>query len=218
MKIKGAIEVEGVTLHLDISILGGEKEIYVTNISPHCLVIPKERWSLRCLGLTAKTLEELSSKGLAMLAQVVDPEWKVIEHLFSLQTFAELDEAVKLFLDKALIFPEAYEIKKQSRVLEFPLRDRIISAGRAADGMEAIPQSLKAELPLTALDLPQRVLKILKKRYQLETIGELRKLGKIQMVMTPGLTKKDVETISQRLKDLGLWYEEEPKLAEGDSQ
>ncbi len=113
MKIKGMLEVSGVNLNVNIEAPDQSREIYVTNVSPQCLIIPRERFDVGYLGLSYPVLEELGRKKIDNLAQLLPIGWELDWVALDLtpRAKAELEDAMAKFRKMVLMTEFAEESK-----------------------------------------------------------------------------------------------------------
>jgi len=209
MKIRGVVDIEGIALNVIIDAPDDTKELYVTNISARCLVMPKERWPLRCLGLSQEVFRELTDKGFATLDHVVDAHWKIKDDLaVRPNTKKELEKQVVYFLDRALIFPDLSVPEENKDKITFPISGEWerVSESHESPAHATIPDPLLGQRSLMEFGLPAHIAKKLQVDHGIDTIDDLLRLGKVRVFMTKGLSKKDVALIDEHLKVHGLSY------------
>lgn len=197
MRIAGLIQVEDVTLHVDIDVPDGEQEVFVTNISSRCLVIPKERWPLEFLELGGETLAVLHSNGLRTIGDVTDIGWTV--QLSA--TLSPLEEEVQRALDHL----------RNTVALSFSPEDGKNSAAPAVDEVPAkepfpIRVDITPESSLSDIGLGAEILRILLAKRNVRTVGQLRALGKHKLMFTAGVSAGDVIAVDGALRNHGVGW------------
>lgn len=216
MWIRGVVQVDDVRLMIDIDVPDGEREVYVTNVSHRCLVIPQERWPLDLLDLDDATLRALTGAGLKTVGDVVDcasPQWAVrlsgeLEPLTSV-----VQGALDRLRAMALIFGntendgdneprEPFPIAGQPRHRLPPVVEVSSEASSDASG-EKPEQKIPLEANLTTIGVPGKVAKKLAESGA-ATIGQLLERGRRKLVMTQGVKATDVELIEQKLRANGF--------------
>lgn len=208
MKIRGTVEIEGMTLNVLIDAPDDTTELYVTNISSRCLVIPKERWLVCYLGLSKETFQELTAKGFMTLDHVLDAAWKVRDDIpLTVPAMDELKKQVHVFLERALIFPDLGILQAREKKETFPIRKKQqrTAAMREKSDTATTPAPLLGQRSLSGF-LPANIVKTLQVQHGIETIDDLLQLGKVRVFMTKGLSKADVSRIDDYLRNHGLSY------------
>lgn len=201
MNIKGVLEMEGgPNLHIDIEAPDDQEHIFVTNIHPNCLVIPKERWWVGYLALSPGVLRELRSKAIEHLDQLVDSSWELTVDGLSERARKEIIEALAHFQEIALVFKEPSREELGKEVVSFPLEKIQAKAELAVsppigEEVKLKPRHVSPDTSLEALMMPLHITTILKVRYEVVTISDVLRLGKRRLVMTPGLSAEDIRKL-----------------------
>lgn len=200
MKIEGVVTVEGVELHVNIEAPDDERELWVTNIHPSCLVIPRERWRVEYLGLPLEVLKECKNQGIASLDDLLSEQWKVdlkkVQKKLSVSAIAHIEQATHNFLEIALVFdmPRQYP--------EVNVQDVIHQNGKQ-DNSQKNTGTLDASIEV--LELPVMLRKTLERHLKVKTIRELVALDRDQLIMTPDVDEKSIRRIEAALNARGLY-------------
>lgn len=207
MKIQGIVEVEGVRLHIDIEAPDSREDIYVTNIHPNCLVIPKERWPVEHLGLPLTALQELQERGLKYLGEITDSRWQISSNGLSEATGQELSEALARLRQTALLFEQSTPEELAREVAGFPIE--LAPVGQEDVGeikrkpavvAEARVQSQAPDaIFLSELRISRRMKDILLAVHKAKTVADVLALGRVRLVMTPGVSACDIEVLVAEL-------------------
>lgn len=104
MQIQGTLTVEGVQLHVHIDAPDEARELYVTNIPPTALLIPRERVRIEWLGLPPDVIQRLREKGIHALGHLVDGAWRLLASHLDEEERIAVTEALARFLEAALVF------------------------------------------------------------------------------------------------------------------
>ncbi len=190
MKIQGVIQVEGVELHVDIEAPDDQKELYVTNVHPDCLVIPKERWKVEFLGLPVDALIELQMRGVTTLGQLVDETWNIGASGLSEGTKRKVQEALTTFRQIALVFerPKQYDAP----------------AAKIRQPGVGPTNNKNVELSLSEVGLLKNQEEALRSTRKVATYGDLIALGRGRLMMTNQMDERAVAKIETALRSVGL--------------
>jgi len=196
MKVQGTLSLEGVKLHVRIEAPDDQTTLYVTNVHPNCLVIPKERWRVEFLGLPPEVVEALHSRNITFLGQLVDAKWRIGAHGLNEEMNRQIGEALRTFLDIALVFD--LPPKHQLAMLFSPPKEEddeeVAVAG--TDGA-ALNNSL------ACIGLSAKHVEILQRQRGATTLGDLLRLGRNKLLMTSGMDTRAMERIEAALRQCG---------------
>lgn len=202
MRVTGSIDVDGVKLVVDVDVPDGMTQVFVTNISPDCLVIPKSRWPITLLELGSMSVQVLQQAGLMTLENITDEQWNV-RLPESLQPLVEeVTKAVQRLRAVALTF-EAEESTAPTDYREgFPIAigDSVVAAAGETsllpppenDPMDRLIESMTYELP-------KRLVRIFHDK-GIKTVRDLIALGRRKVVFTKGVTAADIDLLDVKLK------------------
>lgn len=193
MRIEGEVTVEGVKLHVRINAPDNTTELFVTNVHPNCLTIPRERWGIEFLGLSPQALAELRARNITNLSQLADGKWSLGVDGFSMETCAEITESLRMLTDAAIVF----EIPN-------PIQLATLFSSRQQDVTEAEEADLTAlehDIAVVGLQKPQE--EALRKRGLL-TLGTLYCLGRNKLVMSPRMDERGIRRIEEALSAAGF--------------
>ena len=214
MRIKGVVEVEGVRLHVDIQAPDTKEDVYVTNVHPNCLVVPKERWYVEFLGLSQSAQDELGRENIRHLGQLTDGEWKLSRNGLTEGTTKELTEALARLRSAALLFEQTPVEQIVRELVGFPIPD---VAEEAAEVSAATPEAegaLPLDTPLKEVPKVAPVmLDLLPFVHKARTIADVLRLGTGRIIMTPGITAKDVSRLVEVFAEAGHQLTKEPQEA-----
>ncbi len=202
MKVLGTLNLEGIKLHVQIEAPDDERVLYVTNVHPNCLVIPRDRWKVEFLGLPRATIEELHRRDIFFLGQIVNENWTLGAHGLNEEMLRQIGEALRIFLDIALVFdlPPKYRL------------EQLFSPTAEADGEETMGPvdgaSRDLDVSVIGLLIPQK--EALRKK-NINTLGDVLKLGRNRLVMTQGLDGRAMEKIEAALRKYGLELTDNPQ-------
>lgn len=201
MRVRGTLTVEGIKLHVDVEAPDHQKELFVTNVHPSCLVIPRERWKIEYLGFTDRTVAELRAKGIATLDNMLDSEWSLDPREMSGLSDAareEVERTLEEFREIALIF----DMPRQGKEAK---RERVASVAPPINMKELATRNDVLDESVSVLGLPQEVMEILKKRHGVECVRDLVALDRDQLIMTPKMDEKNIRRIEEQLAKRGLY-------------
>jgi len=202
MRVKGRIEVEGVTLVVDIEAPDDQQEVFVTNIDPSVLTIPKGRWSLDFLGLPEKVVGKLQGCGLRTLGDITDEHWQVQLPSDLTDHLEVVTEAVVRLREIALTFEPSEEdaITSNKGKHPFPLPEE--------DGQEEpeepTTKTVSGTDSLISIGVPAETVNILAQERGITTIQDLIQLGRRKVVMTTGININNVKTLDEKLAEAGF--------------
>ncbi len=212
MMIKGVFEVDGVRILVDVDIPAGQREVYVTNVSAQCLVIPRERWRLDLLDLNAATLGALTSAGMKTLDDLVSDNWELKLPDELLEFKEAVERAVIRLRSVALTFdPLSENVEQQRSPFPIPAEQQrrlppVVPQGQREDQVVVASKS-RQQIPLssslTTIGVSGKIAKTLSERGA-ATIGQLLERGRSKLVMTPGLKSTDVNLVERKLLEHGF--------------
>lgn len=197
MKVQGTLTLEDVKLFVRIDVPDDQREVFVTNVHPDCLVIPKERWRIEFLGLPPDTVQELKDREISTLGQLVDEKWNIGVHGLSEETHAVVLDAVRHFLGLALVFelPTRYQLEN---LFSKPLAVEVEEAVGQGNGSDGLTQ----DIGTIGLRKPQE--DALRNNREVNTFADLLKLGRNRLVMTTQMDEKGMQKIEKALRKFGL--------------
>lgn len=193
MKIEGEVTVEGVKLHVRINAPDDTTELFVTNVHPNCLTIPRERWGIEFLGLSSQALTELRARNITNLSQLADGKWSPGVDGFSVETRDEITESLRVLTDAAIVF----EIPN-------PVQLATLFSSRREDEVEVEAADLTAlerDIAVIGLQKPQEEAL---RRKGLLTLGALYCLGRNKLVMSPRMDERGIRRIEEALSEAGF--------------
>lgn len=196
MRIKGEIEIEGVKLCIDIEAPDDDRVIFVTNLTPSFLVVPKQRWPVEFLELRPETIEGLRDAGVDTLGDLVDDSWQLTLLPGLEQHHQEIRGAIAQLREIAMTFEDHPEPDALPASETFPLPEEETRAP-ASD-------SLSLGTQLASIGVPERICVQLLRTRNIGSIRELLQLGRRKLVMTAGIKLDDVQTIERRMADAGV--------------
>lgn len=222
MRIQGTLEVEGVKLHVNIDAPDNHQEIFVTNVHPNCVVIPRERWKIEYLGFSSLLVDTLHAQGVHFLHHLVDERWEARMDGFTL-TEAEMEEierALETFFSIALVFDQSPEVVVnpelppgdfQKRLKEVSSAE-LVSEGQASEvpSVEGVPVKVRANeimnQDIAVLGLPAGVAKNMRERSEgsVNTIHDVLSAGKYGLRKVRHMNDKMLARIEEGMKKLGL--------------
>ncbi|MBI2636699.1 MAG: hypothetical protein HYW81_00700 [Parcubacteria group bacterium] len=217
MRIKGVVEVEGVRLHVDIQAPDEREDVYVTNLHPNCLVVPKERWYVEFLGLSQSAQVELAAENIRHLGQLTDGEWKLSRNGLTEATTSELNAALQHLREMALLFEQTPLEQIVRELVGFPIpevAEEDAEAGETGTAASEAGGALPLDTPLKEVPkLAPVILDLLPFVHKARTIADVLKLGTGRIIMTPGITAKDVTRLVEVLAEAGHKLTKEPQEA-----
>lgn len=208
MKIQGEVEIEGIKLQVNIEAPDDAQNLYVTNVSPTCVVVPRERWQIEWLGLSEKTVRELTKRGLTTIAHLIDDQWQLKIGILPETISEEIKEALERLRSIAIVFKGPVISEEETAPSSVAARRKNLAT--AAKDLRELVGEIEAigagqDKSLTQLGLPNKVIRMLTKRYSVGTAKELAQLGEPRIIMTPGLTAQDISLIKAKLAEIGLY-------------
>lgn len=212
MRIKGMFEVEGINLHIDIVAPDDEKNLYITNITPECLLIPPERWPIKYLCLSQETERELSEKNINNLRDLLRDGWynKVTEN-----TKQETKSAIITLREKALIFERTPPRPQDLVGFTIPEEPLVSSDNELKEKKEAP----SPETPLIKLGVDIKMTNILAQYYGVNNLKDLDNLSEGRLVMTRDVTAEDIKKLKLNLREGGhIWPKKDKELKHLKSQ
>lgn len=212
MRIKGVVEVEGVRLHVDIQAPDAKEDVYVTNLHPNCLVVPKERWYVEFLGLSQSAQVELAAENIRHLGQLTDGEWKLSRNGLTEGTTRELTEALARLREMALFFEQTPLEQIVRELVGFPIPDVTEESVEVAEAASEAGGALPLDTPLKEVPKVAPVmLDLLPFVHKVRTIADVLRLGTGRIIMTPGVSAKDVDRLVQVFAEAGHRLTKEPQ-------
>ena len=103
MKIQGLLTIEGFNLHVHIDAPDDLKDIFVTDLPPHALVITRERLRIDSLRFPSEVIESLQERGVRFLSDLVNSRWELQLQRVKEEHRAIVEAVLKQFLDAALL-------------------------------------------------------------------------------------------------------------------
>ncbi len=195
VKIQGVLEVGGINLHVDIETHDGESDIYVTNVHPNCLVIPKERLMVDFLGLPSEVVLYLQAKGFSSLASLVDDHWQVKSNGFSPDIKDAVSVAIKQLRDKALVFDRVERFREPMGVVDLPKGKELV--GGVSEGGDE-----KLDVDISSCDLNKAVEENLRRK-EVNTLRDVVVRGRGRLMMVKGMDRKAIAKIELALMSAG---------------
>ncbi|MBI5728252.1 MAG: hypothetical protein HY984_00685 [Candidatus Magasanikbacteria bacterium] len=199
MHIQGEMTIEGVRLVVDIEAPDDDREIFVTNLGPSFITIPKQRWPLEYLDLADETREALRQAGVRTLADVIDRSWQLSLPQGLDGYHDEVWSALESLRSIALTFEALPDDVAEPGLEPFPIGEEIAK-------VKAPPSRLSLDTQLASIGVPQSICIKLQKARNTTSIRELLRLGRRKLVMTAGIVVSDVDTIDQKFKGAGVWW------------
>lgn len=216
-KIQGQLEIHGVILHLDIEAADGVAALYVTNISPQCLVVPRERWKVEWMGLPPDVLEEVKSKGVKTIGDLVGKDGNVTIEGASDRTRKLAEFAWRAIKGQALTFeiPEGIEATATPWVPSHTATPSLNGSQVRPDSpdegrpSQAVPATEGPDLQqaLRVLGLPSGVTEAIEARCGVRTIGDMRRVTRSDLYMVPKMQMKYIKQLEERLTPYGVVLE-----------
>ena len=180
MKMQGTLEVDGIRLTVDVEAPDDATDLYVTNVHPNCLVIPKERWRIEHMGLSDDAIAYLHHSGIHFLGQLVNGGFKfVLTHLDE-NVAKEVNHSLERIRDMALLFETEQAVNHDPTV-----------------------DSPELDVDISTLALPKQQEQSLRKNRGVNTLRDLVKLGKNSLLMTQNIDQKAVDKIEKALRRVG---------------
>jgi hypothetical protein len=112
MRVEGVLTVEGVTFHVDIDTDDRDTDVYVTNVHPNCMVIPKERWRVEFLGLPPAVVTLLHERDIFDLGTLIDGRWNLAVNGLGKDAERIVSEALAEFKKIALLFEQVERFRE----------------------------------------------------------------------------------------------------------
>ncbi|MBI4094134.1 hypothetical protein HY417_04170 [Candidatus Kaiserbacteria bacterium] len=197
MKIQGVLTIEGVKLHVDIDALDDDQDLYVTNVHPNCLVIPKERWRVEFLGLPPDIVEQLQKRGIGTLDKLVNGDWHARVDGFDEASQRKIAASLAEFLRIAFVFNYHGISSDSEEVLQADTTETTVLHERRTDD-----PALNTDIAVVGLLKPQE--ETLRNRKGMATLGDLVKLGRSRLLMTDTMDERGVQKIEVALRERGL--------------
>ena len=205
MKIQGVIEVEGIKLHIDIDAPDNHQDIYVANVHPNCLVVPKERWYIEYLDLSVEAVKELKQQQINNLGQLTNGQWQISREGLSEQTNQELVQALECLRQMAILFeqptPEVLVGKIIGRSL-LKSSEKESLEQQSNINVEQVKTTVDLNTPIEYLPISVKMREILK-AVHVRTLADVLEFGKSRLTMTIGVTRHDIEELETGLSRLG---------------
>lgn len=203
MRVKGTLTIEGVNLHLNVSAPDDQQEIYLANVHPSCMVIPKDRWKIEYLGLPPEAVQELRSRNISVLGQLVNETWTLGVDGLNDEMRVAINEALDRFLDIALRF----ELPPEKKTVQVPARPQ---AEVAASPNGTTNGAAPLDLELSVIGLLKGQETAVKKKGA-ATLGDLLKLGRNRILMIDKMDVRGMEKIEAALRSHGLKLSDDPQ-------
>lgn len=204
MKVQGTLSLEGVKLHVRIDAPDDQQTLYVTNVHPNCLVIPKERWRVEFLGLPKEIVEELHRRNIVFLGQLINENWTLGAHGLNEDMRQQIGEALRIFLDIALVFdlPPKYKLEQLFRPSASTDDEEAIESPNGGSGLD---QDISVAGLLTYQE------ETLQKTKNVKTLGDILKMGRSRLLMTKGVDARAMDKIEVALRKYGLNLSDDPQ-------
>ena len=205
MKIQGTVTVEGISLRVDIEAPDDTKELYVTNVHPNCLVIPRERWRVEFLGLPAEIVAALHAHNIFTLGELVDNHWNPRVLGLNETIDAKIEEAVAAFRKIALVFERSENgdgrgpTPREKRALPLHATIAELLVAKEEDKRSSLFQN---DIAFLGLLKPQE--DALRKTKGVRTLGDVEKLGHARLMMTEHMDQKGMAKIEAVFRKAGL--------------
>jgi hypothetical protein len=180
MKMQGTLEVDGVRLTVDIEAPDDATDLYVTNVHPNCLVIPKERWRIEHMGLSDDATTYLHHRGIHFLGQLVNGGFKLVLTSLDDSVANEVHHSLERIRDMALLF-ETEQAANHTPPVDSP--------------------ELDVDISVLALSKFQE--QSLRKNRGVNTLRDVVQLGKNSLLMTQNIDQKAVDKIEEALRRVG---------------
>lgn len=205
MNIKGVMEVEGVRLFIAIDAPDESRDIYVTNVHPNCVVIPKERWPVEYLGLSQYALRDLAEHNVTHLDQLVDGQWQLSRKGLNKNTDDEIIASLDGLRRIALLFEQLTPGEIARELVGYPVRSSSVSDIFIADDQDEVDRaSVSPDTPLQEIEeLPAKLRDILHAAHGVSTIADVLKLGLTRVIMTPNVDANDVNLMKIAFEHIG---------------
>ena len=204
MRIQGVIRVNDVRLIADIDAPDDARDVYITNVSPDYIIIPRERWPLTHLSLSEEVLAAFTAAGLSFLGEIVDAQWTVTLPESLAAHFPVVVEAVGKLRGRAITFDGDEGPSSQRTQIPIPM-DALVQDRAVLPLLHTIKDP--TTLSLSEAGFPPKLVGLLKTHRQITTVRSLIEAGKRRVTMTTGVNNADVELIGRRLEQLGLSWD-----------
>lgn len=204
MRIRGVIHVNDVRLVADIDAPDDVRDVYVTNVSPDYIIIPRDRWLLAHLSLPEDVLAAFTAVGIRFLGEVVDAQWTVTLPASLAVHFPVVVGAVSDLRGRAITFDVGQE--GPSNRDPIPIPTEAVAKDRA---VLPLLQSLgnPLDLGLAEAGFPDKLAGVLRTQRAVTSVRLLIAAGKRRVTMTQGVNNTDIEVIERRLEQLGLGWD-----------
>ena len=202
MRVTGSIDVDGVKLVVDVDVPDGMTQVFVTNISSDCLVIPKSRWPITLLELGSMSVQVLQQAGLVSLGDITDDQWNVRLPEPLQPLVEEVTKAVQRLRAVALTFDAEEPAVPADDREGFPIAvsDSVVAM---TEEISLLPppenDPLDQLIQSVTYELPKRLVRILHDK-GVKTVRDLVALGRRKVVFTKGMTAADVDLLDVKLK------------------
>ncbi len=188
MKIQGVIEAEGVKLHVEVDVPDAQTEVYVTNIDPHCVVVPQDRWRVEFLGLPREIVKMFHDHGIFFLSQLNHENEKGALG-FDEDVLDEITEALERFRKMAIIFEGVNGYQDRT--------ETVINAPEVILVKPSIESNLEFDIGIIGLGRPQE--ESLRKK-GVKTLKDLVALGRSRLLMTDKMDQRGIDKIEAALR------------------
>lgn len=196
MKIRGTLSIEGIDLHVDIEAPDDAQELYVTNVNPNCLVVPKERWRVEFMGLPPEIVAQLHDRQIYVLGELVDASWELKADNLENDTRQVITTAISDLRKLALLFEgDAGESRLGHRLQ----RDSEISVTVGNVRSERLLNQ-----DISSIGLQKRQEDALRTDRSVTTVRDLVSLGEAKIIMTKHMDQKGLERIESVLGRVGI--------------
>lgn len=202
MRISGVVVIEGVQLVVNVDAPDDEREIYVTNLHPSFVVVPRERWPVEYLNLSAEVVADLKGAGIHTLWDFTNGAWEVRLPSTVGQHFDAVTNAIGQVRQLAITFEIPTESSREMQKRE------AVPIGQVVTQQEAVvhrPVSGTLGSSLISIGVPDAVVsKLRRARGEVETIRDLLTLGRRKLVMTTGISAQEVTEVEERIRGAGF--------------
>lgn len=204
MKVQGTLSLEGIKLHVRIDAPDDQQTLYVTNVHPNCLVIPKDRWRVEFLGLPKEIVAELHQRNIVFLGQLIDENWNLGAHGLNEDMRQQIGEALRIFFKIALVFdlPPKYKLE---RLFKPPALTDDDDEPAPTNGVSGTDQDIAVAGLLGHQE------ESLRKMKNVNTLGDILRLGRNRLFMTKGVDARAMEKIETALRKYGLEMSDNPQ-------
>ncbi len=207
MKIQGTLTVEGVKLLVNISAPDDVQEVYVANVHPSCLVIPKDRFRVEHLGLPKKIVEVLHRREIFYLGQLVDGRWDLGVGGFTAEVRDVLVQTLRQFREIALTFDLPARFELESLFTTARPAGKVPAEDRAGDGQLAL------ENDIGVIGLLKTQEEELRNQRKVQTLGDLLRVGRKKLIMSGKMDDRGMQKIEAALREFGFELSDDPQAS-----